>query len=245
MNREIQRPRHESFLFVTLDHISQAAADLIRHHAKLLPEARPSLLRKERRRRFPVQYAGNGFNAERTLRAQTIIAVACRTVEPILQNRESWQAARLRVVTFFTGGLFVLAVLAASFAASAIVLPLVRAVFLKLLLQPAVTLLERFSYPGDLGAILPIAVMVGILVGLVAALSGPAATWAQKLPRGVPRLEAHLMALSGPMHKLQGAIEVADEIATRPRKGVPPSTYEAISVLPEHCLRAQRLFWTV
>ncbi|WP_245273632.1 AI-2E family transporter [Mesorhizobium sp. WSM3224] len=125
----------------------------------------------------------------------------------------------MRLVTFFAGGLFLLAILAASFAASAIVLPLVLAVVLKLLLQPAVSLLERFFVPRVLGAILPIALVVGILVGLVAALSEPAATWAQKLPEGVPRLEAHLMVLSGPMHKLQGALQVAEEVANAPPQG--------------------------
>ncbi|CDX22557.1 conserved membrane hypothetical protein [Mesorhizobium sp. ORS 3324] len=141
------------------------------------------------------------------------------TAEPILQTGKSWLATRLRLVTFFTGGLFVLAILGASFAASAIVLPLVLAVFLKLLLQPIVSLLQRFFVPRALGAILPIVLVVGILVGLVAALSAPAATWAQKLPQGVPRLEEHLMVLSGPMHKLQGALEVAEEIANAPQQG--------------------------
>ncbi len=142
------------------------------------------------------------------------------TIEPIGQPSENSHTSRLlRLVTFFAGGLFLLAILAASFAASAIVLPLVLAVVLKLLLQPAVSLLERFFVPRVLGAILPIALVVGILVGLVAALSEPAATWAQKLPEGVPRLEAHLMVLSGPMHKLQGALQVAEEVANAPPQG--------------------------
>ncbi|MGX7871523.1 AI-2E family transporter [Mesorhizobium sp. ORM6] len=138
--------------------------------------------------------------------------------EPSDSSRAS-QSSRLRLVAFFTGGLFLLAILAASFAASAIVLPLVLAVVLKLLLQPAVSLLERFFVPRALGAILPIALVVGTLVGLVAALSEPVATWAQKLPEGVPRLEAHLMALSGPVHKLQGALQVAEEVANAPPQG--------------------------
>ncbi|WP_198541023.1 AI-2E family transporter [Mesorhizobium sp. LCM 4577] len=98
------------------------------------------------------------------------------TAEPILQTVESRQAARLRAVTFFTGGLFVLAILAAFFAAGAIVLPLVLAVFLKLLLQPAVSLLERLFVPRGLAAILPIVLVVGILVRLVAALPGCSST---------------------------------------------------------------------
>jgi hypothetical protein len=45
----------------------------------------------------------------------------------------------------FLGGLFVLALLAAAYVASEIVLPLVFAIILKLLLQPALRILERLD----------------------------------------------------------------------------------------------------
>jgi hypothetical protein len=54
-----------------------------------------------------------------------------------------------------------------------------------------------------IGALLPILLVIGWLVGLVAALSGFAATWAKRLPEGIPRLEAHLVVLSEPIHALQ------------------------------------------
>ena len=47
----------------------------------------------------------------------------------------------------FLGGLFVLAMLAAAYVASEIVLPLVFAIVLKLLLQPALRILERLHVP--------------------------------------------------------------------------------------------------
>jgi hypothetical protein len=47
----------------------------------------------------------------------------------------------------FLGGLFVLALLATAYVASEIVLPLVFAITLKLLLQPALRLLERLHVP--------------------------------------------------------------------------------------------------
>jgi len=50
--------------------------------------------------------------------------------------------------TFFLGGLFALAALAALYVTSAIILPVVFAFVLKLLLQPAVRLLERVHSPG-------------------------------------------------------------------------------------------------
>ena len=85
--------------------------------------------------------------------------------------------------------------LAALYVASSIILPIVLAFVFQLLLQPAVRLLQRLHLPRAVGAILIVLLFVGALVGLVAALSVPAATWAQKLPEGVPRLEAHLEAI--------------------------------------------------
>jgi hypothetical protein len=54
----------------------------------------------------------------------------------------------------FLGGLFVLAVLAAAYVVSEIVLPLVFAIVLKLLLQPASRALERLHVPRILAALL-------------------------------------------------------------------------------------------
>ena len=105
--------------------------------------------------------------------------------------------------SFFLGGLFVLAGLAALYVASAIILPVVLAFILMLLLRPAVRLLERVHVPKPLGALLIILLVVGTLVGLVAALSVPAATWAERLPQGIPRLEAHLEVLKRPIQAVQ------------------------------------------
>lgn len=118
--------------------------------------------------------------------------------------------------TFFLLGLFILAALAATYVASAIILPVVLAFALKLLLQPAMRLLEHVHVPRAIGALVPILLVVGVLVGLVAALSGPAATWAARLPEGLPRLEAHLVVLRGPIQALQKVIQQAEQVADTP-----------------------------
>jgi predicted PurR-regulated permease PerM len=118
--------------------------------------------------------------------------------------------------TFFVGGLFALAALTAIYVASSIVLPIMLAFVLKLLLQPCVRLLERVYLPRPLGALLAILVVVGGLVALVAALSVPAATWAEKLPEGIPRLESHLAVLQGPIQALQKVIERAERATDAP-----------------------------
>jgi predicted PurR-regulated permease PerM len=99
----------------------------------------------------------------------------------------------------FQGGLFVLAILAALYAARDIALPIVLAATLKLLLQPALRNLQRFHVPAALGALLLIGLLFCILVAFATALSGPAASWAQKLPQGVQRLQEHLSFLRAPI----------------------------------------------
>src|SRR4030095_17148889 len=66
----------------------------------------------------------------------------------------------------FLGGLFVLALLATAYVASEIVLPLVFALVLKLLLQPASRLLERLHVPRILAALLLILALFGTTVAL-------------------------------------------------------------------------------
>jgi predicted PurR-regulated permease PerM len=103
----------------------------------------------------------------------------------------------------FLGGLFVLALLATAYVASEIVLPLVFAIILKLLLQPAMRILERLHLPRILAALLVIFALFGTIVGLGTAISGPAANWAAKLPEGIPRLQERLSFMQEPIDTLQ------------------------------------------
>ena len=105
--------------------------------------------------------------------------------------------------TIFVGGLFALALLAAAYVASEIVLPLVFAFILKLLLQPIFRLLERLRIPRALAALLLILALFGTIVGLGTAISGPAGNWAGKLPEGVPRLEERMSFLRAPINTSQ------------------------------------------
>jgi predicted PurR-regulated permease PerM len=115
------------------------------------------------------------------------------------------------VRNLFQGGLFVLAVLAALYAAREIVLPIVFAATLKLLLQPALRTLQRFRVPAALGALLLIGLLFCTLIALGTALSGPAASWAQKLPQGVPRLQEHLSFLRAPIEAAHQFLQRAED----------------------------------
>jgi len=114
--------------------------------------------------------------------------------------------------TIFLGGLFVLALLAAAFFASEIVLPMVFAFILKLLLQPIFRFLERLRIPRALAALLLILALFGTIVGLGTAISGPAGDWAAKLPDGVPRLEERMSFLRGPIERSQQFLQQIENI---------------------------------
>ncbi len=118
--------------------------------------------------------------------------------------------------TFYLGGLFVLAVLAACYVAGEILLPVVLAFVLKLLLQPAMRLLEAVRLPRLPAALVTIGALFGLLAGLGTALSGPAADWAGKLPHSVSRIEQRLSLVKRPMDILLGFTRQADSLMGSP-----------------------------
>src|ERR1035437_6560353 len=111
----------------------------------------------------------------------------------------------------FLGGLFVLALLATAYFASEIVLPLIFAIILKLLLQPSLSILERWHVPRTIASLLLILTLFATIVGLGTAISGPARTWAAKLPEGIPRLEERLNFMREPINTLQRFLQQVEE----------------------------------
>src|ERR1044071_6188806 len=114
----------------------------------------------------------------------------------------------------FQGGIFLLLLLGACYAAAEIVLPIVLAFVLMLVLQPAMQLLERWRLPRGLAGLAVIVLLFGALIGLATALSGPAANWAQKLPEGIPKLQERLSFLSEPVAAFQKFVTRAEGLAS-------------------------------
>ena len=102
--------------------------------------------------------------------------------------------------------------LPAAYVVSEILLPLVFAIVLKLLLQPALRVLERLHVPRILAALLLILALFGMVIGLGTAISGPARTWAAKLPEGIPRLEERLSFMRAPINTLQVFLQQVENI---------------------------------
>jgi predicted PurR-regulated permease PerM len=141
----------------------------------------------------------------------------------------------------FLGGLFLLAMLGACYVASDIVLPIVLAFVLSLVLQPAMRALERLRLPRGIAAVFLILVLFGTLGGLGAALSGPAAGWAQKLPTGVPKLQERLSFLSRPIAAFQKFADQAQGITLGGEPKAVPVTVQG-SGLSDRLLSGTRSF---
>ena len=124
--------------------------------------------------------------------------------------------------TFFLGGIFVLSILTAAYVARDIVLPMIFAVMLNLLMQPALSALERLRVPKVLGSILLILVVLATIVGIGAAVSGPAEAWIAKLPEGIPRIEERLRFFDAPIKTLRTFLAAANNFgAAGPQRSSP------------------------
>jgi predicted PurR-regulated permease PerM len=131
--------------------------------------------------------------------------------------------------TVFLGGLLALGLLAAAYAAADILLPFTFAFVLNLLLQPAMRRLERWRIPRTLSAAILILTVFGTIIGIGAAISGPAGTWAAKLPEGIPRLQERLSFLRAPIEAFQQFVQEVEGGAKplpagTPMTPKPPST---------------------
>lgn len=105
--------------------------------------------------------------------------------------------------TVFQGILCLIAVLACLYVAREIVLPVILAIVLKLLLQPLVRLLERIRVPKPVGALLALALLLAVFVGLGMLLSAPAARWITDLPQAWSRLQAEFAILREPVDRIR------------------------------------------
>ncbi len=108
--------------------------------------------------------------------------------------------------TAFLAGLFFLSCLTAMYVAAEIILPVVLAIVLKLLLQPVVRFGERFRVPRILGALFAVMLLLMVFVALGYLISGPAATWAAKLPQVMPQVKAKLHFLALPIDAAEQAL---------------------------------------
>lgn len=124
--------------------------------------------------------------------------VAAEEAAPVAPSAE-FSLTPAQATFMLQSGMFLLAVFVVMYVAKAIILPVILAFVLKLLLNPAFRWLQRLGLPRVLGALLLLVALSATIVGLVAALSGPAVDWFAKLPGGIPRLQEKLEFLRQPV----------------------------------------------
>jgi predicted PurR-regulated permease PerM len=118
------------------------------------------------------------------------------------------------VANIFLGALLLLAILAACYVAAEIILPIVVAFVLMLVLQPAMRLAERFYVPRGVAAVFIILIFFGACIAIGLVLSGPAASWAQKLPSGIPKLQERLSFLNQPISAIQTVLARVEKLTS-------------------------------
>jgi predicted PurR-regulated permease PerM len=128
-------------------------------------------------------------------------------------------------------GILVLLIFYTLYFTAEIAIPIVFATLLKLLLQPGVRYLARWRIPYPVGAIAMIALLFAVFGGGAYMLAGPAASWAQKAPESLPRLEQRLSLVRTPLEQLQQATRQIEKMAETPGQRTPTVAVQGPGVL--------------
>lgn len=81
-----------------------------------------------------------------------------------------------------------------------------------MLLQPVMRILTRLHVPRTIAALLKILVFFGVVGGIGASVSSPAAEWIAKAPESMTRLEQRLSFVRKPLAQLQDATRRVEEL---------------------------------
>jgi predicted PurR-regulated permease PerM len=121
-------------------------------------------------------------------------------------------------------GMFGLLILFALYFTAEVVLPIIFAIILYLVLQPAMRGAARLRIPKAIAALLIIFVFFGGVGVLGFTLSGPAADWVSKAPESLRRIEQRLFVFKQPMADLQSVSKQVEKIAEGPATDSKPVT---------------------
>jgi predicted PurR-regulated permease PerM len=121
-------------------------------------------------------------------------------------------------------GIFVLLLFYTLYVTGEIVVPLVFAVLLKLLLQPALRALGKLRIPQPVAALATMIVFFAVVGLLVYAVAGPAASWVGKAPESLPRIEQRLTVLKRPIDRILNTTQQVEKMTEAPGAGAPSVT---------------------
>jgi predicted PurR-regulated permease PerM len=160
---------------------------------------------------------------------------------PIERDTDDIEVRRpLELGPVLLGGLLLLGVLTACFVAAEIVLPFVLAFVLSAVFQPLLRALERIHLPRVIAALLIVLSLVAVFAVVGLLLAGPIANLIGEMPQLLPKLQARLLFLAGPVRALQrafahfqipGAEPAAPTVAVQPSSTLPQQVLQQVRVL--------------
>ena len=130
-------------------------------------------------------------------------------------------------------GIFVVLCFYTMYFTREILIPIFFAFVLNLLLQPAMRILARLHIPRAIAALLMILIFFGVVGGVGASISSPAAEWIAKAPESMTLLEQRLYFLKRPLVQLQDTTKRVEELtqSSRPQVSVAVTNQALASVL--------------
>ncbi|EKV30488.1 hypothetical protein C882_4447 [Caenispirillum salinarum AK4] len=129
------------------------------------------------------------------------------------ERRPTWQTALI--------GLFVLAIFATLYVASALFIPIALAVLFRLLLMPPVRKLSRLGVPRAAGAGLVVLLFVAAIGGAATSLAAPASAWLDRAPTSMIVLRMRLAEIRKPLDEIREATESMAEATQGEDEGTP------------------------
>ena len=140
------------------------------------------------------------------------------------QERQAEMPLPQNLLTLMVMGIFLLLVFFALYFTGEVVLPIIFAIILYLVLQPAMRGAAKLRVPKAVAALLIIFVFFGGVGVLGFTLSGPAADWVSKAPDSLRRIEHRLFVFKQPIADLQSVGKQVEKIAEGSATGGPSVT---------------------
>jgi predicted PurR-regulated permease PerM len=171
--------------------------------------------------------AGESASAGSTT-SDIVCAPAPPSAEALLRQAEMPLPRNLQSLLLM--GIFVLLLFFALYSAGEIVLPILFAIILYLVLQPAMRGAAKLGLPKTVAALFIILFFFGGVGALGFSLSGPAADWVSRAPSSLRRIEDRLFVFKQPIANLQTVSRQVENIAEGPAGDNKPATVAGSSV---------------
>jgi predicted PurR-regulated permease PerM len=157
----------------------------------------------------------NGLHPAVALRDLATASEPVGVAEPSAeaQERQAEMPLPQDIQSLLLLGIFALLLFFALYFTGEVVLPILFAVILYLVLQPAMRGAARLRIPKPVAALLIICAFLGGAGALGSSLSGPAADWIAKAPDSLRRIEQRLLIFKQPMALLMSVGKQVEKIA--------------------------------